>query len=125
MLVGDLVIWFYEDLAGIKPDREQPGFKHILMKPQPVGDLKFVRATHRSPYGLIASDWRKEGGSFDWRISVPANTTATVCVPAGSSERVTEGGKPASRSPGVKFVQMERGYAVFSVGSGDYHFLSK
>ena len=64
MLVGDLVIWLYENLAGIKPDPEQPGFKHIIMRPEPVGDLKFVKATHRSPYGLIASEWRRDGAEF-------------------------------------------------------------
>ena len=36
MLVGDLGIWLYEYVAGIKPDPEQPGFKHIIMRPEPV-----------------------------------------------------------------------------------------
>jgi len=125
MLVGDLVIWLYEDLAGIKTDPEQPGFKHIIMKPQPAGDLTFVRATHRSPYGLIVSDWKKDGGTFDWQIEVPANTTATVFVPAKSIERVLESGMFARNAPGVKFLRMENGRAVFNVGSGKYHFTSQ
>ena len=74
MLVGDLGIWLYENLAGIKSDPEQPGFKHIIMRPEPVGDLQFVKASHRSPYGLIASDWQKKDGVFRWNITVPANT---------------------------------------------------
>src|SRR5690606_19748964 len=61
MLVGDLVIWLYENLAGIKSDPEQPGFKHIIMKPELVGDLKFVKASHRSPYGWIRSEWHRDG----------------------------------------------------------------
>ena len=85
MLVGDFVIWLYEDLAGIKSDPEQPGFKHIIMKPTPVGDLTFVKATHQSPYGLISSDWHRDGKNFDWRIEIPANTTATVYVPGNQS----------------------------------------
>ena len=125
MLIGDFVIWLYEDLAGIKPDPEQPGFKHILMKPLPVGDLKFVKATHRSPYGLIVSDWQLDGGTFDWRIEVPANAIATVFVPAKSVERVLEGGMFARNAPGVKFLRMENGRAVFNVGSGKYHFVSE
>jgi len=125
MLVGDLVIWLYEDLAGIKTDPEQPGFKHIIMKPQPAGDLTFVRATHRSPYGLIVSDWKKDGGTFDWQIEVPANTTATVFVPAKSIERVLESGMFARNAPGVKFLRMENGRAVFNIGSGQYHFVSE
>ncbi len=98
MLVGDLGIWLYENLAGIKSDPEQPGFKHIIMRPEPVGDLRFVKASHRSPYGLIASDWQRKDGVFRWNVTVPANTTATVYVPATSAESVTENGKPIAQA---------------------------
>jgi alpha-L-rhamnosidase len=125
MLVGDLGIWLYESLAGIKPDPEQPGFKHILMRPEPVGDLRFVRASHRSPYGLIASDWQKQEGVFRWKVTLPPNTTATVYVPAASAEGVTENGKSVAQARGVKLVKMENGRAVFSVGSGNYSFESR
>jgi alpha-L-rhamnosidase len=111
MLVGDLVIWFYENLAGIKADPDQPGFKHIIMKPTPVGDLTFVNATHRSPYGLISSEWHRDGDKFDWQIEIPANTTATVFVPAGKLGRVTESGKPVMSN--------------LELGSGKYHFVSE
>ena len=95
------------------------------MRPQPVGDLKHVRASHRSPYGLIASSWRKDGAAFDWQIIVPANTTATVYVPANAPEAVTKSGKPASFVRGVEFLHMENGCAVLRVGNGSYHFASK
>ena len=61
----------------------------------PVGDLKFVKATHNSPYGLIASEWHRDGNKFDWQIEIPANTTATVYVPATKLENV----KAAMRRP--------------------------
>ncbi|HWW03245.1 MAG TPA: family 78 glycoside hydrolase catalytic domain [Candidatus Acidoferrum sp.] len=124
MLVGDLGIWLFENLAGIKPDPAQPGFKHIVMRPEPVGNLRFVRATHHSPYGLIASEWKKDPKRFRWNIVVPLNTTATVYVPARSAEAVKESGRPASRARGVKFLSMENGRAVFEVGSGHYRFES-
>lgn len=117
MLIGDLVVWLYEDLAGIAPDDAQPGFKHILMQPRPVGDLTFVKASHRSPYGLIRSEWRRNGDTFDWQIEVPANTTATVYVPATKPENVKADGLTASR--------FENARAVFELGSGTYHFTSK
>ncbi|HZT22884.1 MAG TPA: family 78 glycoside hydrolase catalytic domain [Verrucomicrobiae bacterium] len=117
MLVGDLVVWLYEDLAGIAPDPAQPGFKHILMRPTPVGDLKFVQAWHNSPYGKISSAWCREGRRFDWRIEIPPNTTASVFVPVDSSRRV--------KADGVRPVRFETDRAVFQLGSGQYHFLSE
>lgn len=125
MLVGDLVIWCYEYLAGIAPDDADPGFKHIIMRPHPVEDLQFVRASFRSPYGRIASHWQREHGKLDWRISVPANTSATVYVPATDPDGVDEGGHPAGESEGVTFLRAEPGRVVFRVASGDYHFTSE
>ena len=125
MLVGDLVVWLYEDLAGIKSDPDAPGFKHIIMKPCPAGNLTFVNATHRSPYGLIASNWRRAGANFDWRITVPVNTTATVYVPAKGPDHVYENGMFAANVRDVKFLGMNGGCAVFNVGSGKYHFESE
>jgi alpha-L-rhamnosidase len=124
MLVGDLVIWFYECLAGIKPDPAQPGFKHLIMRPRPVGDLQFVRATHHSPYGLIASSWKRTGGKFEWQITIPPNSTATVYVPATSLENVREGGEPALEAKGVKQLRYENGAVVFEVEAGQYEFTS-
>jgi alpha-L-rhamnosidase len=124
MLVGDLGIWLYENLAGIKSDPEQPGFKHIIMRPEPVSDLQFGKASHRSPYGLIASDWQKQAGVFRWKITIPPNTTATVYVPAASAECVTESGKPIVQARGVQLLRMEQGRAVVGVGSGNYTFQS-
>jgi alpha-L-rhamnosidase len=125
MLVGDLNIWFYERLAGIRPDPAHPGFKHIILKPAPVEGLTYAKATHKSPYGKVASSWHKEGNRLKWQIRIPANTTATVCVPAKSADAVREGGRPASAAPGIKFVRMDGGTAVYEIGSGSYSFTSE
>ena len=124
MLVGDLVIWLYEYVAGIRPDPAIPGFKHILMKPTPVGGLTHARGTHESPYGQILSDWTSGKEGFRWTIVIPANSTATVFVPAGSPDEVSEGGMPARRSAGMTFLRQEPGFAVFETGSGTYQILS-
>jgi len=124
MLVGDLVTWLYENLAGIRPDPAQPGFKHIVMHPTPVGDLTFVKASHESPYGTIVSDWKREGDRFTWSVTVPVNTTATVYVPASDAASVNESERPAGETPGIKYLRMEAGAAVYEIGSGTYHFVS-
>jgi len=125
MLVGDLCTWLYEYMAGIRPDPEQPGFKHIIMRPEPVGDARFVKASHRSPYGLIVSDWKRDGDRFRWQITVPVNSTATVWVPAKEGGRVTVNGQPAGHAQGVRFLKMEEDRAVFLAGSGNYRFESR
>jgi alpha-L-rhamnosidase len=124
MLVGDLVIWLYESLAGIQSDPAQPGFKHIIMHPQPVGDLQWIKATHLSLYGKIVSQWQRTDESFDWQITVPPNSTATVYVPANSPENITESGQPSNSANGVKFMRLEKQTAVFEVESGSYRFHS-
>ncbi|MFH0989444.1 MAG: glycoside hydrolase family 78 protein [bacterium] len=124
MLVGDLVIWFYEHLAGIKPDPVQPGFKHLLMHPTVVGDLTHIRASHRSPYGLIASEWRRTKDRFEWKITIPANTTATIGIPTGDVKSVTESRKPIQSLKGIRFLRIERGRALYEIESGKYTFRS-
>ena len=133
MLVGDLVIWFYEYLAGIQPDEPQsegaqPGFKHIVMRPHPVGNLTSVKASFRSPYGMIRSEWDRNGQkSFDWKISVPANTTATIYI-TDYIDDVTEGGRPVKEVADVKVVKWDRldgNQAIFEIGSGEYHFVCR
>lgn len=122
MLVGDLVIWLYQDLAGIASDPAQPGFKNIVMKPMPTGDLTFVKASHRSPYGLIESEWHQDKTEFRWRITVPPNSTATVFVPASSPDKIKEGGRSLTNRPGVKLIRTEPGRVVYALDSGTYDF---
>jgi|AGTN01.1.fsa_nt_gi Alpha-L-rhamnosidase N-terminal domain./Bacterial alpha-L-rhamnosidase. len=123
MLIGDFVVWLYENLAGIKSDPVNPGFKNIIMKPIPVEGLDYVHSEYHSIHGLIKSSWKKEGKSFIWDITVPCNTTATVYIAAPSEKEVTESGKKVSSAKGVKYIRIENGYAVYKVGSGNYHFV--
>lgn len=125
MLLGDLIVWFYEDLAGIKSDSAQAGFKKVIMKPRAVDSLQFVKASYHSIHGMIKSDWKVKDNDFDWSIAIPANTTAEIYIPAKSAGQVTEGGKKTDDATAVKFVRMDGNYAVLEIGSGNYHFVSK
>ena len=106
-MLGQIQEWFYHDLAGIGCDPAGPGFKKIIIHPQPVGDVTWAKASYDSIRGKITSDWQRAGGKFTLRITIPANTTATVFIPAASADTVTESGKPAAESGGVKFLGME------------------
>lgn len=123
MLLGDLVVWYYQHLGAIQPDPDAPGFKKIIMKPLIAGDLKKADASYHSGYGMIRSNWEKTDKSFKWRISVPVNTHATVYVPAKDNKNIKEGGKPLADNKDVKFLRMEDGYAVYEIPSGDYEIL--
>jgi len=125
MLLGDLIIWFYENLAGIKTDPEVPAFKHIIMKPNVLGDLTFINASYNSIYGKIESDWKLEEDKFIWNVTIPANTRATVYVPTLNKEDVQEGNEPVSKVKGIKFIRWEDNLAVMEIKSGRYSFSSK
>ena len=124
-MLGQIQEWFYHDLAGIQNASGSAGFKKIVIHPQPVGDVTWVKASYNSIRGKIISDWKRDGDKFTLQATIPANTTATVFVPAKSAGDVTESGKPATQSPGVSFLRMENGRAVFEVESGEYEFNSK
>jgi Neutral trehalase len=123
MLLGDLMIWYYENLAGIKA--AEPGFTTVEMNPAFPKGLDYVNATYESVYGKIVSDWKKSGNELTWNITVPANSKAIVYIPAANVAQVTENGKSATSAEGVKFLRMEKDKAVFEVASGEYHFSVK
>ncbi|MFZ1290758.1 MAG: family 78 glycoside hydrolase catalytic domain, partial [Melioribacteraceae bacterium] len=124
MLLGDLIIWFYENLAGIKTDPLNPAFKHIIMKPQVLGDLNFAKANYNSIRGEIKSCWKLDENNFKWEIKIPANTMATIYVPTLNKESVLESNKLANESEGVKFIGWEDNSAIFEIESGSYFFTS-
>ncbi|MDD4729884.1 MAG: alpha-L-rhamnosidase C-terminal domain-containing protein, partial [Dysgonamonadaceae bacterium] len=81
MLLGDLIVWYYEDLAGIKNAPESVAFKQLLMEPKFPEGLSHVNASYKSVYGEIKSEWKNQGGAFSWNITIPANTSAIVKLP--------------------------------------------
>jgi len=120
---GSVGRWLFGIVAGI--DTEGPGYKRIIIRPRPGGGFSYAKASYKSIHGKIVSDWRIKGRTFTLNVTIPANTTATVYVPARDAESVTEGGKPAASSKGVRFLRMEDGKAVYEVGSGNYVFVSE
>jgi len=119
MLLGDLLIWFYENLAGIKCDPSDVGFKKIWMEPVFPEKLEHVSATYESPYGKIESNWKRNGNNLTWEIMIPANTTATVKLPSRF------GIKMDSSLPGIHSVKKSGGFNIIELGSGTYMLQSE
>jgi alpha-L-rhamnosidase len=89
--LGDIVTWFYRSLAGINADPEQPGFRHIIIRPRPVNGLTFVRAEIESTFGPISSEWTLTQGKFKLAITIPPNSSASVIMPDGRTHKVVSG----------------------------------
>ena len=114
MLLGDLLIWFYENLAGIKCDPSTVGFKKIWMEPVFPEQLEHVCGAFDSPYGKIESSWYRSGNKLTWKIIIPANTTATVKLPSKFGIKVD------TSLPGVHSVNEAGDVLVVQLGSGTY-----
>jgi alpha-L-rhamnosidase len=117
--IGD---WMYRVAAGI--DAAEPGYKHVLIQPQPGGGLTHVRASLRSPYGEIISAWQLTEADFRLQVTIPPNTRATVRIPARDLGQVTESGQALSQAPGIIAARLEGEAAVVEVGAGQYAFVS-
>ena len=98
MLLGDLILWEYEYLGGIRA--LEPGYSKIQLKPYPIEGLDFVNCSYNSVSGRIESNWKRVGNHFEWDFTIPANTTAEVCLPTAE------------------------GYQTITYGSGHYHLSS-
>ncbi len=115
MLLGDVLIWLYEDLAGIKNYPGSTAYKKLWMEPKFPDGLSHVNASYDSPYGEISSEWRKENGSFNWNITIPANTSAIVKLPRDLNILIPS-------EEGVRIVNDSDDYFEFEIGSGSYRF---
>jgi alpha-L-rhamnosidase len=120
--LGSVGEWVWRNVAGLNPDDAQPGWKHFTVAPRPGGGVTWARANFHSLRGEIRVDWRLEAGRFLLRLTIPANTSATVRMPARKPDIVTEGNRPATQVNGVRLVGREADAASFEVSSGNYEF---
>ena len=122
LMLGHLMEWFYSGLGGIRQTKNSIGFKHIDIRPEPVGDVTNAVATYISPYGTVSTKWEKKNAAFTLNIGIPVNTTATIYLPATRKSEVTESGKRLSNRNDVKILKYEQGKVLIAVGSGNYRF---
>ncbi len=112
MLLGDLLLWYYEDLAGIRNAEGSIGFKHLLMEPCFPEELHHVKASRQTASGLVRSEWNRQGDHLKWTIELPATTTATLRIPARFGICPT--------GSGVHSTKTEGDTTIIELGSGTY-----
>ena len=117
--------WFVKGILGLRPEPQQPGFKHFTVKPGLYEKLSFASGECGTQFGRIGCAWKQERGRFSLDLQIPVNTAATVFLPARGPDAITESQKPLAQAPGVALVRIERGRCVLEAGSGRFHFASE
>jgi hypothetical protein len=116
--------WLWRNVAGLNPDEQYPGFQSFTIHPRPTREVSWCDASYDSIRGRIASHWKCEGNRFTLAVTIPANTTATVVIPAAAPEMVTESHRPISRANGITVLRAAPGSVECRVTSGVYRFNS-
>jgi alpha-L-rhamnosidase len=89
---GAVQEWMYKYMLGIDNDETDPGFRHIILRPTPdtrtpdempegQETVKWVRGSYKSVSGEISASWSMEEDFFNYEVSVPAGTYATLYLP--------------------------------------------
>ena len=121
-MFGGGLVWFYRKLAGMNADPDQPGYRHIIFKPQPVADLQYVTYSSNTSYGEAGIIWKNKDGKFLMDITVPIGSTATILIPSGNINSLKESGLPVKQAKGVKLLTVENDTIALAVESGKYRF---
>ena len=121
-MFGGGLVWYYRKLAGMNADSENPGYRHIVFKPQPVKTVSFAKYYNNTSFGKAGINWQKNENEFVMDITVPVGCSATVYVPAKKNQEVLESGISLSDNDFIKKIENEPGYQIFIVASGNYNF---
>jgi hypothetical protein len=83
LMLGHIEEWFYAGLAGIRP--QDAGLRHIEIRPQPVGDLTWVKARWETFRGPVAVEWKRDGHNFHLQVALPPGMTGAVYLPGATA----------------------------------------
>lgn len=120
--IGD---WMYRVMVGLDTYEDGTGYKHSKIEPHIGGGFTHASASLQTYYGKLSNSWRVTGDQLLMEVEVPANTTATVFVPAKSADDITESGAPLTQSKDIKLLETKEGSVKLSLGSGKYQFAVK
>jgi len=118
--IGSVGEWMLGTVIGINYDEKQPGYRHFVLTPTPGGTLTWAKGSYRAITGKVELAWKKENGKLTVDVDIPANTTATLVLPAGND--ILEGGKPLPANKFVKTVSKKNTQTSLNLASGKYSF---
>lgn len=121
-MFGSISGWFFHWVGGIQPAPDAVGFDRILIRPQPVADLQWVKCSHQSVRGPIESNWSFNAAGTEYDIVIPTGAVATVQLPGTAGDSITESGDPIESAKGVKALSSTPELHRLQVGGGSYRF---
>ncbi|MGQ8338229.1 glycoside hydrolase family 78 protein [Sunxiuqinia sp. A32] len=119
IMFGEINAWYYKALGGIFPDEDDPGFKNIILKPNFVSGLSHFEARHEGPYGTILSSWKKRGDKIEYKVTVPANSKATLYL---SGKKISKDGVSLTKFSKVEVEAKADNQFLIKLDSGSHIF---
>lgn len=110
---GSIGEWLYSVVAGLDIDPECPGYKKIIIRPQPGNVMTYAKVEFQSVRGPIKVSWKVKDELFSLEVSIPANTKAEVWLPTDDVDSIQENGE-----------KIESDNGCVRIGSGSYSFQS-
>lgn len=121
-MFGSVSQWFYNWLGGIQAAPDAVGFDKVIIRPQVIEDLQWVKSSYDSVRGKITSSWQKKEGSIFFEIHIPVNAEATVYLPDLKNSQIFENGKRLEVAGGIQILEKGDRSLIYRVGSGTYLF---
>ena len=121
-MFGGGLNWFYRTLAGVNADENEPGYKHIIIKPALPEKLDYVYYSNITPYGKVVSEVKRSSAGLEMNVTIPVGSHATVFIPVSENSTVTEGGIPVELAQGIEKIGLENGYLILKLMQGSYRF---
>lgn len=121
-MLGGGLNWFYRTLAGVNADENEPGYKHIIIRPL-LSEVNDVYYSNMTPYGKVISEIHNQSGSITMNVTIPVGSHATVYIPVKVSQSVVRENKADINSvPFIKVIGNKGNYFVVNIQQGTYHF---
>jgi alpha-L-rhamnosidase len=121
---SNVLVAIQQTMLGVIPTG--PGYASFDVT-LPLHALSYASGQVPTPHGPINVAWSRPAAasqSFDVNVTVPANTEATIRIPATALTDVSESGIALGRAAGITSATVDGDYAVVDVGAGTYHFVS-
>ena len=93
-MFGGGLVWLYRKVAGVQADESDPGYRHVIFRPQPVGDLTWASYETETPYGKVSASWKIRRGRFIYKVHIPRGTRGSVWMPGSDT--------PVELGPGTR-----------------------